>query len=499
MVGEVSRRRHVTDRWFRCKRHSRFRPVVCSGRKVVYIKTWTVAESGIGSNPGQGTGRNLDQGSPILRRDIRFRRGASRYGRIIGLATFHRVTGWGIRPAFPLGRKDRGPSAAGRCSVLPWETLRARDDRRARRRTDRTALEQLEGRQLLSYSSLGYSLPDLRVTGLAGPVAAWGSSYSVTINLQQTGASTMVEPLSLTPPGQVGIGPDGSPVPPYAVPSSADATSPQVNIYLTPRPHSLAGALQIGSVTLPSLGQNDVEQYTAPLVLPQHPVGYPSTGVYYIRLIANQKQSFAESNYANNISPAIPVRIISTALPMLRVTALDVPTVMQPGDTIAPTFQVTNLGTAATDVQGPVQVALVASVTPDFNLGSSIVALYTLPSGIPGQSSAPIANSARHHRRLFGPNGSVNNVTPQGNVETYTGAAVTLPTSPGAYYLGIVIDPNNTLNQISLPANRLEQVRVVGPAVPGLPAAGVVSTPLTGQFPNPPDGVSIGNVNPAGV
>ena len=58
---------------------------------------------------------------------------------------------------------------------------------------------------------------------------------------------------------------------------------------------------------------------------------------------------------------------------------------MQPGDTIAPTFQITNVGTASTASQGPVQVALVASVTPDFNLGSSIVAIYTLPSAIPGR------------------------------------------------------------------------------------------------------------------
>ena len=54
-------------------------------------------------------------------------------------------------------------------------------------------------------------------------------------------------------------------------------------------------------------------------------------------------------------------------------------------------------------------------------------------------------------------------------METFTGAAVTLPTSPGTYFLGIVVDPNNKLNQLSLPANRLEQIRVVGPATPGLP------------------------------
>ena len=58
--------------------------------------------------------------------------------------------------------------------MLSWENLRARDDRCARRRTDLAPLEPLEGRQLLSYSSLGYSLPNLHVRGQAGPVATWG-------------------------------------------------------------------------------------------------------------------------------------------------------------------------------------------------------------------------------------------------------------------------------------------------------------------------------------
>jgi hypothetical protein len=180
---------------------------------------------------------------------------------------------------------------------------------------------------------------------------------------------------------------------------------------------------------------------------------------------------------------------------MLRATALDVPPVMQPGDTITPTFQITNLGTAGTNSQGPVEVALVASTSPDFNLGSSIVALYTLPQGIPGQSSTPVKVSARHHRKLFG--STYDNVTPARNVETFTGPAVTLPASPSTYFLGLVIDPNNKLNQLSLPSNRLELINPVGPPIPGLPPAGVVSAPLTQQFPNPPDGIPIGNVNPA--
>ena len=186
--------------------------------------------------------------------------------------------------------------------MLPWETLRARDDRRARRRTDLAGLEQLEGRQLLSYSSLGYSLPDLKISGLAGPVASWGSTYQVTVVLQNTGASTIIEPLSLVPASEVAVGPDGSLVPPYYVPSSADAAASQVGIYLAPRPHSLAGAIEIGTATAPALSQNDIERFNVSLTLPQQPAGFRSTGVYYIRLVANQTQSVLESSFSNNVS-----------------------------------------------------------------------------------------------------------------------------------------------------------------------------------------------------
>jgi hypothetical protein len=382
--------------------------------------------------------------------------------------------------------------------VLPWETLRARDDRRARRRTARPALEDLEGRQLLSYTSLGYSLPDLRVTGQGGPVAAWGAAYQVTVTLQNTGASTIIEPLAMVPPSQLATAPDGSEVPPYAIPSSADAASVPIEIFINRNPRTVKGAVQIGTVTAPALSQNNAEQFAASLTLPSRPAGFPNTGIFYIHLVANANQAVLQTSYAHNVSPAIPVRFISQTLPQLTVTALDVPPVMQPGDTITPTFQVANLGTASTAAQGPVEVALVASTTPDFNLGSSIVALYTLPQAIPGSSTVPVRASARHHRRrLSGANAAFNNVTPGANVERFTGSAVTLPVSPSTYFLGIVVDPNNKLTQLSLPANRLEQIRPVGPPVPGLPPAGVVSSPLVLPFPNPPDGVAIGNVNPA--
>ncbi len=98
--------------------------------------------------------------------------------------------------------------------MLPWETLRAREDRRTRRRKQLAAPEVLEGRELLSYTSLGYSLPDLTISGIGGPAAAWGGSYQLTVLVKNTGASTIIEPLSLVPPGQVTVGPVGFLVPP---------------------------------------------------------------------------------------------------------------------------------------------------------------------------------------------------------------------------------------------------------------------------------------------
>ena len=48
---------------------------------------------------------------------------------------------------------------------------------------------------------------------------------------------------------------------------------------------------------------------------------------------------------------------------------------------------------------------------------------------------------------------------------TFTGPAVTLPTSPSTYFLGVVVDPYGKIAQLSLPANPLAT------SVPPLPDA----------------------------
>lgn len=141
------------------------------------------------------------------------------------------------------------------------------------------------------------------------------------------------------------------------------------------------------------------------------------------------------------------------------------------------------MGTANPKLQGPVTVDLVASVTRNFTLGSSIIASYTITS-IPGVSQAPTSANYKTFAKLI--------INQPENVVTITGSPVTLPLNPSQYFLGVVIDPNGSIKQLSRPGNNLTLIRVVGPKSRFLPPAGVVSAVNTGQFPNPPNGVPIG-------
>ena len=83
--------------------------------------------------------------------------------------------------------------------MLPRESRNSRGQRRARRQTDVSALESLEKRTLLTFSTLGYSLPDLTITGEAGPRASWGGTIDVSVYLANIGASSTTEPMSQLP------------------------------------------------------------------------------------------------------------------------------------------------------------------------------------------------------------------------------------------------------------------------------------------------------------
>jgi hypothetical protein len=312
------------------------------------------------------------------------------------------------------------------------------------------ALERLETRALMAFSSLGYSLPDLTVSGVSpSPRVAWGGTIGVSAFVTNIGTSTITNPIAQAP-GDV---------------TTADAAPSTVDVLITPHPNSLRGAVEIGTIAAPQVNQNSVVLVSGTFTLPSRPAGF-NGHKFYVRLLANATGSVVEADEGNNVSEAKRVSVVGAALPELRATSLGVPSTMSPGDTITPTISIANLGTAPTG--DLVQVALVASTTKSFTVGSSIVALYDITTSIPSESSA--ANY----------------------VYTFTGPAVTLPTSPSTYYLGVVVDPYGKITQLSYPKNVFEQIHVVGPSTSGLSPAGIVTTPNDNPFPEPPSGTFIG-------
>jgi len=375
--------------------------------------------------------------------------------------------------------------------VLPRDYLRARKTRRARRGIGFNALELLEGRQLMAYTSLGFSLADVAISGVAAPETNWGDTLTIAMTVQNTGASTIVEPLSLVPPSQVQVGPDGRIVPSYQVPSRTDAVGMTIGVYLVPNGRHPAGGIKIGEIAAPDLPQNSIQRFDATVTLPERPAGFPAAGNFSIRLVANENRAVLESNYRNNLSAPIPVRVLpAPATPALRAVTLDLPANLQPGDTVFPFVQISNIGTGAIPPGVPVEVALVASTSPDFNLGSSIVSVETIDTGIPGINNTP-------GPRRRGPKGAIhavrNSIYTPNNIVSFQGPLATLPTSPDSYFIGIVIDPENKLNLPNQPANRLELIHTVQ-ARPDGGSGGVISAPKILPFQNPPDGQPIGIV-----
>jgi len=363
--------------------------------------------------------------------------------------------------------------------VQLWETRQARLIKRARRRAELTSLEQLESRALLSFSPLGFSLPEFAVSGQAGPRAAWGGTLDVSVLLQNIGASTITEPFSQAPATQA-----PTPGSPYGSSSTADAPDTTIAVLLSRSPKSLSGSIKLGSIEAPPVSQNSIEPLSDSFTLPSRPKGFPGGGgKFYVWFVANSPSSVPVASMRYNVSKPVAVQVTRQPLPELRAITLALPSSLSPSDTIVPYIQVENFGTANPDLQGPVTVDLVASVTKSFTIGSSIVASYTINS-IPGVSQAPTLGNYKTFAKLI--------VNQPENVVTITGAPVTLPPSPATYFLGVVVDPSGSINQLSVPANNFTLIRTVGPETPYLPPAGVVSTANSELFPNPPSGVLIG-------
>ncbi len=364
-----------------------------------------------------------------------------------------------------------------------------RPDRRARRRPRLGSPERLETRDLLAYTPLGFSLPDLTVSGYTGPVATYGGPLAVTVDVRNLGASSLVEPFNLAP----------------NAPSKANAGPFSVGVYLSKGPKFTRQSQLLGKISFPNgLTQNNEAMKTETFPLPPQPGGFPNLGKnVYVNFVVDVDQQVRELDKTNNVSAGVPV-LLSPALPQLEAIGLELPPVMNPGDYIQPKIKIANYGTVPTlnaganPTMSPVTVLLVASEDATFGPLSKIstVATFTIDN-IVGASEAPTQNFVLGDA----------NITDPPNVRTNFVATpssiVKLPDTVSHYYVGLQIDPDMKIRQISdlrgPRSSKLQLVAEVGPNKTGLPPAGILSPPApdTNLFPVPPFGpLTSGNAVP---
>jgi hypothetical protein len=351
--------------------------------------------------------------------------------------------------------------------VLPIDSRRTRRADRARRRLTH---ESLETRALMAFSPLGFSPPDLTVSGWTAPVAAWGGPLAVHVEADNIGASSIIQPLNLAQ----GAG------------SAADSGPTTVDVYVSTKAHNFTHAVKVATIGVPSIPQNSVLPIDQVISLPQQPHGFPGDGgkiFVQLRIDAN-KQSLDLDRTNNKFTIKQSVQI-AAPLPDLEAIAMDVPPVIQPGDTVQVNAKIANLGTVDTAPQGPVMVDLVASTDTNFGPGDVVLAQVNIDD-IQPLSEVPATNSVL---------GDVNISDPV-NVRKISFPIVTLPGAPpNTYFLGIIVDPANTIREIreigQPPSTELSPAVVVGPPITNLPPAGLVSAPASpaNVFPIPPFGL----------
>jgi hypothetical protein len=322
----------------------------------------------------------------------------------------------------------------------------------------------------MAWSPLWKSLPDLTVSGIAAPIAAYGQSLAVTVDVRNLGAST---------------------IPQYdqaaTATSTASAPASQVIVYASRSARYNPRALvEVGRFDVDPIAQNSLQSLTGSVTLPTNSSRLPAAGgtVYMYFRIVPTGSTLADADPTNNFSRVgVPVQT-TLALPDLYGYALDVPSALQPGDSIQPTIQVVNYGATDPASQGSFLVYLVASEDETFGPGDIVLASSTVNS-VPPLSAVPMANAVL---------GDVNINTPDNVITLTTSSPVVLPNTAAQYFLGVVVDPENSIREISEvgrgPDPAINPIVVVGPRQHGLPPAGILSesTDPDNVFPIPPGG-----------
>ncbi len=326
----------------------------------------------------------------------------------------------------------------------------------------------------MTASPLGISQPDLTVTGFSAPVAAWGGPFSVTVDVQNLGTSATIQPLSLET-GAV---------------SPADSTPTQIAVFLTAGRGPRAPRVLIGAINVPAVPQNSLIRLTANFDrLPDRPPGFPDAGgEVFVSFAIDPGNDVADLDRTNNAFAANGAVRIVPRLPDVAAITLDLPPVIQPGDVVAPTVQIANFGGADIATQAPINGFLVASTDPTFRRGVVVVDRFRV-EGLNALSEVP------QRRPVLG---DVNLQRPL-NVATLQAQRVRLPTFAPSYFLSVAIDPRNQTAETGDFGRRFRThglsassfappVRRVGPPIPGLPPAGILTEPssqLSNPFPFP--------------
>ncbi len=341
-----------------------------------------------------------------------------------------------------------------------------------------SAPESLEKRELMSSSGLYTSLPDLTIRGTAAPVAAYRGTMTVSVEIDNIGANTY---------------PDFNQA--QGAPSTADAPYAVVSVFMGTSPHWPTRAIKIAEFETPEVVQKslvieDVEIAIPPRTRRFMPLNSDKMYLFF-RVDLPKNYALPDYDYTNNLDRrGVPVELIPN-LPDLYAIGLDVPAVMQPGDVIRPTIQVTNLGAADPSEQGSFQVFLVAS--DDLTFGPGDVILYG-PDGVDPRpwtlDSLPPLSAVPMARTVLG-DATIN--TPANIVTLEADAPVVLPQLPSSYYIGVVVDPTNQIREISerrqaydSAINPIALVSVDG----AVPPANIVRDvePTGSEFPIPPFG-----------
>jgi hypothetical protein len=344
---------------------------------------------------------------------------------------------------------------------------------RADRRPGFDSIELLESRCLLAYTPLG-PIPDLAVRAVSGPIAAYGGPLTLTVQVSNLGSSMgQIEPLAIAPDQ----------------PSQADAPPTIAGVYISRFAHrGLQGAVQIGTIDVPAVPQNSNLTITQTFDLPDRPPNFPgSGGKIFVFVRSDDDRSLRDFDQRNDIFRVrLPVRIFAP-LPDLTAVALDVPTVMQPGDVIAPAIKVANFGTVNSNLQADVTVLLVASDDEFFGPGDIVVGEYQIDS-LPPLAQVPASRAVLGDVNIDDPDDVV-------VLTNTTSGESTVPLPEGeTYFLGVIVDPFNQireLNELVRPSDgRLQLLRIVSP-VPGMTPADTVGEPAPQEnvFPVPAFGL----------